>query len=188
MMTIRFIVSLIQVTSLFAFEPTLASQATSFKKQSHKKVSTNKRASTNLRQTYPSLREVFDRICRSDIKFPAIVMKQVILETGWLKSEHLMSRNNLFGFRSKHYMRFNNWEDSVAHYKTWQLKKLTDNDNDYYRVLDRARYGAPGYVTHLKRIKWSQECHQANSWPDHQDQRKQLFNETVLDANDSDEN
>jgi hypothetical protein len=182
MKTMRFILSLIQITSLIACEPTLASQAKPFKKQIHKKFSTKPR------QSYPSLREVFDRICNADIKFPVIVMKQVILETGWLKSDHLMSRNNLFGFRSKHYMRFNNWEDSVAHYKTWQLKKLTVNDNDYYRVLDRVRYGAPGYITNLKKIKWSQECSQGNSSSNHQDQRQQLSNETVLDAIGSEEN
>ncbi|NDC69146.1 MAG: hypothetical protein EBZ64_12475 [Betaproteobacteria bacterium] len=182
MRTVRFICSLTQITSLIACHATFAFHATTSRNQN------DKGHMMKLRQTYPSLGEVFDRICRADIKFPEIVMKQVILETGWLKSKHLMSRNNLFGFRSKNYMRFNNWEDSVAHYKSWQLKKLSDNDNDYYNVLVRARYGAPGYVTHLKKIKWSQTCPLGTSWSSHYDQHQQDSIETALDTMGTEEN
>jgi hypothetical protein len=116
----------------------------------------------------PSISAVFDRICQSKIKFPRIVMQQVILETGWLKSEHLMSKNNLFGFRAKHYMSFKDWESSVEHYRSWQLRRLREDDRDYYKVLERIRYGAPGYVTHLKKINWSQDCASSHASGDDQ--------------------
>jgi hypothetical protein len=117
-------------------------------------------------ETYanPSVSAVFDRICQSKILFPKIVMQQVILETGWLKSRHLMSKNNLFGFRTSHYLHFKDWESSVDHYKLWQLRKLSPDDTDYYKVLDRIRYGAPGYITHLKKINWSQDCPGPSAW------------------------
>ena len=113
---------------------------------------------------HPSVSAVFDRICQSKILFPKIVMQQVILETGWLKSRHLMSKNNLFGFRTSHYLHFKDWESSVDHYKLWQLRKLGPDDTDYYKVLDRIRYGAPGYITHLKKINWSQDCPGPSAW------------------------
>ena len=47
------------------------------------------------------LDSIFNFICEQKILHPEIVIKQVIIETGWLKSPFLMSKNNLFGFRKK---------------------------------------------------------------------------------------
>ena len=97
-------------------------------------------------------------ICAGDIMHKEIVMKQAILESGWCSSEFLMSRHNLFGFRAKKYLRFDSWEKSVDYYGQWQKKRYTDSNEDYYKFLDRIKYGAPGYSAKLKKIKYDLQC------------------------------
>ena len=97
-------------------------------------------------------------ICASDIAHKEIVMHQAILETGWFRAEFLMSRNNLFGFRSKSYLRFNNWKESVDYYQQWQKKRYTDPQEDYYKFLERIKYGSRGYSNGLRKIKYTLKC------------------------------
>jgi hypothetical protein len=97
-------------------------------------------------------------ICTSDIAHKEIVMHQAIVETGWFRAEFLMSRNNLFGFRSKNYLRFNNWKESVDYYEQWQKKRYTNPKEDYYKFLERIKYGAPGYSNGLRKIKYTLKC------------------------------
>jgi len=101
---------------------------------------------------------VLKYICLSKIVHKDIVMKQVIWETGWLKGEFLMSRNNLFGFRYKEYLRFSNWKESVDYYESWQAKYYTNPEEDYYQFLIRMRYSNSRYPGHLKSIKYSKTC------------------------------
>ncbi|MFM7234377.1 MAG: glucosaminidase domain-containing protein [Flavobacteriales bacterium] len=97
-------------------------------------------------------------ICASNIAHKEIVMHQAIVETGWFRAEFLMSRNNLFGFRSKNYLRFNNWKESVDYYEQWQKKRYTNPKEDYYKFLERIKYGAAGYTTGLRKIKYTLKC------------------------------
>ncbi|MBM3455128.1 MAG: hypothetical protein FJX80_08265 [Bacteroidetes bacterium] len=101
---------------------------------------------------------VLKYICLSKIVHKDIVMKQVIWETGWLKGEFLMSRNNLFGFRYKEYLRFSTWKESVDYYESWQAKYYTNPEEDYYQFLVRMRYSNSRYPGHLKSIKYSKTC------------------------------
>lgn len=101
---------------------------------------------------------VLNYICLSKIVHKDIVMKQVIWETGWLKGEFLMSRNNLFGFRHKEYLRFSNWKESVDYYEKWQAKYYTNPEENYYDFLVRIRYSNSRYPGHLKSIKYSKAC------------------------------
>ena len=78
------------------------------------------------------LDSVFNYICKSDIVHKDIVIKQVIWETGWLKSNFLMSKNNLFGFRAKEYLTFSSWQASVDYYEEWQKKYYKNPEEDYY--------------------------------------------------------
>ena len=127
---IRLWILIVTIPICFATQDVFAS--------SHKSKKTHRQQKPLLSQKKPkpSISAVFDRICQSKIRFPKIVMQQVILETGWLKSEHLMSKNNLFGFRTKQYLSFKDWESSVEHYKAWQFKRLREDDRDYYKVLE----------------------------------------------------
>ena len=107
----------------------------------------------------PLLDSIREYICEKEIKHADIVMKQVILETGWLKSKYLMSRNNLFGFRvTKEYMRFKSWRHSVDYYKSWQERKYKDPNEDYYTFLVRINYAVKGYPDHLKKIRYDKTC------------------------------
>jgi len=97
-------------------------------------------------------------ICSTSIQHKEIVMHQAILETGWFRAEFLMSRNNLFGFRSKNYLKFNSWKESVDYYEQWQKKRYTNPKEDYYQFLERIKYGAPGYSTGLRKMKYALKC------------------------------
>lgn len=97
-------------------------------------------------------------ICNSNIHHKDIVMNQALFESGWCASEFLMSRNNLFGFRHKKYLRFNNWKESVDYYEQWQKKRYTNPNEDYYQFLVRVKYGAPGYTDKLKKLKYTLKC------------------------------
>lgn len=101
---------------------------------------------------------VLNYICLSEIVHKDIVMKQVIWETGWLKGEFLMSRNNLFGFRHKEYLKFSNWKESVDYYEKWQAKYYTNPQENYFDFLLRIRYSNSRYPGHLKSIKYSKTC------------------------------
>lgn len=105
------------------------------------------------------IEEVFDALCSSGIRNPEIVMRQVILETGWLKSPFLMKRNNLFGFRSKEYLRFEDWRESVTYYLKWQKKYYLNSNENYYDFLKRIKYAqAKNYIDVLKKISWAGKC------------------------------
>lgn len=101
-----------------------------------------------------SLQNLYREILKDSIKFPEIVLKQAILETGWLKSNYCINRHNLFGFRSaKGYLYYDSWQASVLAYKKWQDKHY--KGGDYYQFLINIHYAANGieYVNYLKKIK-----------------------------------
>lgn len=103
--------------------------------------------------------KVFSALCESGIRHPEIVMRQIIIETGWLKSPFLMERNNLFGFRKKEYLRFADWNESIAYYHKWQSKNYLDKNENYYDFLKRIKYAqAQNYTTVLRRISWPGKC------------------------------
>lgn len=104
------------------------------------------------------LDSVFNYICQSDIVHKDIVIKQVIWETGWLKSNFLMSKNNLFGFRAKEYLTFSSWQASVDYYEKWQNKYYKNPEEDYYVFLVRIKYSNSRYPSHLKSLNYTKTC------------------------------
>lgn len=114
---------------------------------------------TQAQRGNPLLDTIREYICEKQIKHPDIVMKQVILETGWLQSKYLMSRNNLFAFRvTKEYMHFKSWRASVDYYKGWQDRKYKNPKEDYYKFLVRVHYAVPSYPDHLKKVRYNKSC------------------------------
>lgn len=89
------------------------------------------------------------------ILYPEIVLRQAIWETGWFKSKHVLEKNNIFGFRhTKKYMSFETWKACVDYYKTWQLRKYTNIEEDYYAFLIRVKYAtSTKYISSLKSIQ-----------------------------------
>ncbi|MDA0315780.1 MAG: glucosaminidase domain-containing protein [Bacteroidetes bacterium] len=104
------------------------------------------------------LDSIFNYICASEILHKDIVIKQVIWETGWLKGQYLMSRNNLFGFRVKEYLRFSSWQESVDYYQKWQKTYYRDPKENYYQFLLRINYSNSRYPGHLKSVKYLKSC------------------------------
>lgn len=101
-----------------------------------------------------TLKNLYLEILKDSIKFPEIVLKQAIHETGWLKSNYCINRHNLFGFRSaKGYIYYDSWQASVLAYKKWQDKHY--NGGDYYQFLINIHYAGNGieYTNCLKKIK-----------------------------------
>jgi hypothetical protein len=101
-------------------------------------------------------------LIKQKVKHPNIVIKQIILETGWLKCTNCsLDSNNIFGFwYKKAYKKFDTWQEGVLYYKTWQEKWYITGD--YYAFLeciykgskgDCKRYASdPMYVYKLKKI------------------------------------
>jgi hypothetical protein len=116
-----------------------------------KGVFANQSSNTDTLNTY----DVYRYIKCSGILNPEIVLRQAIWETGWFKSKHSLHKNNLFGFRySKKYMSFDSWQACVDYYKTWQLRKYTNPDEDYYNFLVRIKYASSQqYISSLKSLK-----------------------------------
>lgn len=104
------------------------------------------------------LDSVFNYICNSQILNKDIVFRQAIWETGWFKGAFLMSKNNLFGFRTKNYMTFNSWQESIDYYENWQKRKYTNHQEDYYDFLVRIRFSNHRYPGHLKKMKIEKCC------------------------------
>jgi hypothetical protein len=104
---------------------------------------------------YKLIDQVYSYLLKKKVQHPEIVLHQAILETGWLRGKYLMSRNNLFGFRKRKYMRFKNWKESVDYYKRWQVKHYKKPKENYYNFLVRIKFaGAKQYKSHLLKIKY----------------------------------
>lgn len=102
---------------------------------------------------------VFLEICSLDIQQPETVMRQAILETGWMRGPFLMKRQNLFGFRNTTYLVFDDWKDSVAYYKAWQDKHYRAGEHkNYSAFLKSIRYASAGYTDHLRKVRWERSC------------------------------
>lgn len=91
-----------------------------------------------------------------------IVVRQAILETGWLKSYSAKTRHNLFGLtngRTKSYYVFDHWKESCKGYRDmvqYKYEKMGYNyeEGDYYKFLVSMHYAAdPDYISKLKSIK-----------------------------------
>lgn len=89
-----------------------------------------------------TLENVYRELLFKEIKYPEIVMRQVVWETQWLDCDRCSLKfNNLFGFATKNgYMHFNSWVESVDYYKKWQTKLHVEKYDDYYQFLINVHY------------------------------------------------
>lgn len=91
----------------------------------------------------------------AEVQHIDIVLRQVKLETGNLQSSLAIDKNNLFGFRTKSYMKFSSWQESIYYYKKWQDRKY--KGGDYYTFLKKIGYAEDmAYIDKLKQIKHKQ--------------------------------
>lgn len=100
-----------------------------------------------------SLENVYAALILNDVKHPEVVMRQIIVETMWLRCENCSKEyNNLFGFYlNGDYIKFENWYESVQYYKTWQDQYY--KEGDYYQFLARIGYAtSEKYIQTLKGV------------------------------------
>ena len=98
---------------------------------------------------------VLKEIIKQDIKFPLIVYRQVLWETGHLKCKNCsLDYLNIFGYgwNGKTYHKYTDWRESIKAYKTWQIKYY--KKGDYYQFLENIGYATDEtYIQKLQSIK-----------------------------------
>jgi hypothetical protein len=100
--------------------------------------------------TYDNVR---DYLIIINVKHPAVVLKQALLETGYFKCTNCsLDDNNLFGFKyHDKYIKFSNWKESVHYYANWQYYKGYSDTLDYYEFLDNIGYATS--ITYEQKLK-----------------------------------
>lgn len=116
--------------------------------------------------------EVYFEIKKFDIKYPEIVIRQAIVETGHFKSRIFKENHNLFGMKvpynrkkskgliGKHrgHAKYKCWQASVEDYSIWQKYMInkgyldTTTEQAYLLSLDNMYAEDPNYIHLLKRI------------------------------------
>jgi hypothetical protein len=107
----------------------------------------------NWSKTNLTLANVYDALIACEIEHPDVVMRQVIVETMWLKCENCSKEtNNLFGFfLNGKYVEFDSWFESVMYYKQWQDSYY--KGGDYYAFLLSIGYAtSEKYERTLKQV------------------------------------
>lgn len=106
--------------------------------------------------------EVLCYIKKCKTKHDSVVLKQVLLETGYFTSYSCKVRKNLFGATNGKgtYLVFNTWQESVEWYKKWQ--------DEYYK-------GDKGYYKFLNCVySWKNECYSYAEDPEYTLKLKQI--------------
>jgi hypothetical protein len=91
---------------------------------------------------------LYQSIKQYNIECPKTVLAIAVFESGWLECTHCAYQyNNLFGFRANgDYLRFNNIDECLAYFKTWQ--------NTYY-VPWKKRHPTGTYYEYLPHVKYA---------------------------------
>lgn len=108
---------------------------------------------------------LYNEIKRIGIKFPEIVFKQALLETGYFKSKLFRHNNNLFGMKHPRnritisrgnlngYAYYSSWKESVIDYGLWQRYNFTDGTEvDYYNLLKNVYAEDNKYIYKLRNL------------------------------------
>lgn len=96
---------------------------------------------------------VYNYLVQINVKYPEIVLKQAILETGHFTSYSCRVRKNLFGLTRNHKLEsFDTWQKSCDRYIDWIQYKY--KGGDYYDFLYELGYATdPNYIKKLDGIK-----------------------------------
>lgn len=107
-------------------------------------------------------------IKKSSLKNKAIVFKQAIGETGWLKSKICLQNHNLFAMRfhkglpiakANGYAVYRNWLESLKDYEIWQRLNYKNPKENYYSFLERI-----GYAEDTSYTKFLTSINISKSW------------------------
>lgn len=104
----------------------------------------------NSSTTELTLENVYNELLKNDIQEPLIVLAQVYHETGNLKSNICLTKNNLLGFNTnKGYRKFDSWQECIVYAKTWQDKRY--QGGDYFMFLKKIGYATD--INYIKKLK-----------------------------------
>jgi uncharacterized FlgJ-related protein len=99
-----------------------------------------------------SIQSFRTQLSLAGIKYPDLVFRQSILESGWFSSSVWVENNNPFGFWYKDsYLKFKDYKSAILYYKKWQDKHY--KGGDYYEFLDGFYAEDPDYIKKLQGIK-----------------------------------
>lgn len=115
-----------------------------------------------------TVENVKNKLKQMNIKFPEVILQQIMVESGFGKSTVYKENNNLVGMRypnlrpttaigeNRTYCVYKNWEECIVDIALWQTQnaKGIRSQEEYYQLLD-AVYSESGnnYSTALKRVK-----------------------------------
>lgn len=112
-----------------------------------------------------SILNIEELLVKTHMEHPHIVLAQIRLESGNLKSKLATENNNLLGMKYPYqrpttssgerngYAYFDTWQDCIYDYLIWQsryAKKLTEEE--YYNYLESVYAQDEGYIKKLKQI------------------------------------
>lgn len=107
-----------------------------------------------------------------------IVLRQIILESGWLRSSLTRRYNNLLGMKLARirptlasgqalgHAKFNHWTDSVKDYVLWRIywENKGHNTSNYYKFLKHIGYAESKiYIATLKSINVDREINRIHN-------------------------
>ena len=109
-----------------------------------------------------------------EVSHKDIVLKQIILESGWLKSGLTIKYNNVLGMKLPKtrettaigeklgHAEYKHWTDSIDDYLLWRnyWESKGFDTSDYYKFLYKVGYAeASNYIKTLKKIDTDKERH-----------------------------
>lgn len=108
--------------------------------------------------------DVYNFIISMNIEHPEIVMSQVILESGHLKSDHFFSYNNMFGMNvakqrptvsinDNGIANYDNWKMSIIDYALWQCSYAKNLSEEKYYERLKIYSKDENYINKIKEIK-----------------------------------
>lgn len=120
---------------------------------------------------------IFMVLLRNNIKYPEVVLSQIMIETGYLKSRLCRKNNNLLGMtvpskrettalNESGYAKYANWFECIADYKLYQdfvfSKHTFTSKNQYIAYLQKNYAKSPNYKSRL--IQLSKEYELRNPY------------------------
>jgi len=123
-----------------------------------------------------SKKEVYHLLIKHEIKCRETVYRQIIWESGHLKSKKARNDKNILGIkRGTRYCKYKSYEACIKDYKKRVQYKYKDSTENYYKFLKRIGYAEDKkYIKGLKSLKVKNIVNKWESewWTDRNNTRK----------------
>lgn len=149
---------------LFLFIFSVITAVLFFSKRINQKEYIIQQVDVNEEQKMVTKIDVYNFIIAMNIEHPEIVMSQVILESGHLKSEHFNIKNNMFGMNvakqrptvslnDSGVANYDNWKMSIIDYALWQCSYAKNLSEEKYYERLKIYSKDENYINKIKEIK-----------------------------------